>query len=156
MPWRRRLSPYVTPLFHRWWAISRGMTLGVRGLVTDTQGRVLLIEHTYVRGWYLPGGGVERTETAQHALARELVEEAGIEATGPLILQSVHNNHRRHRNDHVLVFRVPAWRKVEATSRGEILNVAWFAPDALPIDATPGTRARIAEAFGGIEADPLW
>jgi len=132
------------------------MTLGVRGLVTDKEGRVLLIEHTYVEGWYLPGGGVERTETAQHALGRELVEEAGIETTGPMRLLSVHNNHRRHRNDHVLVFRVPEWRKVEATSRGEILNAAWFARDALPEGATPGVRARIAEAFDGVEADPYW
>lgn len=156
MPLRRRLSPLVTPLFHRWWAVSRGMTLGVRGLVSDDEGRVLLIEHTYVSGWYLPGGGVERGETAPHALARELVEEAGIEPTGPVALQSVHSNHRRHRNDHVLVFRVPAWRRIEATSRGEILNLGWFAPDALPADATPGTRARIAEAFGGTAADPFW
>ncbi len=156
MPWRRGLSPFVTPLFHRWWAISRGMTLGVRGLVTDPEGRVLLIEHTYVHGWYLPGGGVERGETAQEALSRELVEEAGIEATGPPVLVSVHSNHRRHRNDHVLLFRVPQWRKVEATSRGEILNLGWFAPDDLPETATPGTRARIAEVFEGEGAHPLW
>jgi ADP-ribose pyrophosphatase YjhB (NUDIX family) len=132
------------------------MTLGARGLVTDPDGRVLLIEHSYVSGWYLPGGGVERGETVQEALSRELVEEAGIEATGPLVLLSVHSNHRRHRNDHVLLFRVPRWRQVEPTSRGEVLNIGWFQPDDLPEDATPSTRARVAEVFRGGAHHPLW
>jgi ADP-ribose pyrophosphatase YjhB (NUDIX family) len=156
MSWRRRLQPLITPLFHRWWAISRGLTLGVRGLVTDAEGRVLLLEHTYVAGWYLPGGGVEKGESAAQAIARELVEEVGVEPTGPMTLVSVHDNGRRHRNDHVLLFRVNAWRAVEATSRGEILRTGWFAPDALPDGATPGTRARIREAMFGEPADPRW
>lgn len=132
------------------------MTLGVRGLVTDDEGRVLLIEHTYMKGWYMPGGGVERGETVEQALSRELVEEAGIEVTGPLLLVSIHNNHRRHPNDHVLMFRVQQWRKVEPTQRGEILNIGWFHPDNLPEDTTPGTRSRVDEAFRGTAPDPLW
>jgi ADP-ribose pyrophosphatase YjhB (NUDIX family) len=37
------------------------MTLGVRGVATDGEGRVLLVKHTYViAGWWLPGGGVEQ------------------------------------------------------------------------------------------------
>jgi hypothetical protein len=36
---------------------QRPMTLGVRGLVIDSEDRVLLVRHTYVPGFYLPGGG---------------------------------------------------------------------------------------------------
>lgn len=48
-------------LFHTLFLLQRPMTLGVRGLVLDVPAKtVMLIRHTYVPGWHLPGGGVER------------------------------------------------------------------------------------------------
>ena len=53
--------------------IRRPVTLGVRAIVRDRKGRVLLVRHTYVPGWYLPGGGVEARESVGEALAREVM-----------------------------------------------------------------------------------
>jgi ADP-ribose pyrophosphatase YjhB (NUDIX family) len=156
MLWRRRIEPHIRPLIHAWFRLSRGLTLGVRGVVTDAEGRVLLIEHTYVPGWYLPGGGVERRETAEQALAHELQEEAGVRILGRASLVSIHSNESHHKGDHVLVYRVHAWEPCAASAQGEIHQVGWFAPDALPDDVTPGNRRRIAEVFHAAERDPLW
>jgi ADP-ribose pyrophosphatase YjhB (NUDIX family) len=156
MLWRRRIEPILRPLFHAWFRTTRGLTLGVRGLVLDRQGRVLLIEHTYIHGWHLPGGGVERGETAEQALSRELVEEAGVALTGPAQLVSIHNHDRHHRGDQVLVYRCEAWEACPPTSRGEIHQCGWFDPQALPEGTTAATRARIREALAGEPAHPLW
>ena len=156
MLWRRRVEPYIRPLFQSVSRARRGMTLGVRAVVTNEAGEVLLIEHTYVHGWYLPGGGVERGETAEEALARELVEEAGVRVTGRPRLVSFHSNHVKFPGDHVLIYRVDNWEACEATSRGEIHALAWFSAAALPPDITRATRRRIAEALGGAEPHPHW
>ncbi|MEQ7154936.1 NUDIX domain-containing protein [Brevundimonas aurifodinae] len=156
MNWRVRIEPYSRPLFFAFSRASRGMTLGVRAVAVDAGGRVMLVRHTYLAGWWLPGGGVDRGETIGDAAARELFEETGLRATAPGRLVSVHSNERFFRGDHVLVYRFDAFEVGELTHRGEIAEIGWFAPDALPDDAHRSTRARLAEMFAGAPVDPLW
>lgn len=85
-------------LFHLYFVLSRPMTLGVRGLIFDRAANaVFLIRHTYVPGWQLPGGGVERGETMEEALTREIAEEANITLTAQPQLRSIHFNRRSTR-----------------------------------------------------------
>ena len=154
--WRTRLEPFTRPLFFAWSRISRGMTLGVRGVAVDADGRVLLVKHTYLHGWWLPGGGVERGQSCEAALAREMREEAGLVIEGRPTLVSVHSNERFFRGDHVLVYRIDNFTLTERTSRGEIAETGWFDPGALPDDAHRATRARLAELLKGAEVDPAW
>ncbi|HEX6866183.1 MAG TPA: NUDIX domain-containing protein [Caulobacteraceae bacterium] len=156
MMWKRRIEPIARPALKAHARLTRGMTLGVRGMVFDEAGQVLLIQHTYVRGWHLPGGGVERHETAEEALARELVEEAGVEIAGAPALLGVYSNIATFRGDHVLVYRIDDWRACAQTSRGEIHAIDWFAPDALPDGVTEGTQRRIDEALGRRKPQPHW
>jgi len=156
MTWKHRVMPFARPFIRTHARVSRGMTLGVRGIVFDEAGRVLLVRHTYMHGWHFPGGGVERGETAEQAMARELVEEAGVRVEGKPSLLSVHSSHPRFSGDHVLFYRIDRWSACEATSRGEIEAVEWFAPDAPPKGITGGTRRRIEEALGLRDPDPFW
>jgi ADP-ribose pyrophosphatase YjhB (NUDIX family) len=156
MPWQRMLQPFLWPLYQVHSRLFRSVTLGVRGLVLNQAGEVLMVEHTYMRGWYLPGGGVERGETAEQAVIRELQEEAGVRVIGRPQLVAVHANHRVFRGDHVLLYRVDAWEPCAASQQGEIQAVGWYAPDALPRDVSPGSARRIAEALHGAETSPHW
>lgn len=131
------------------------MTLGVRGMVLNGEGQVLLIHHTYMSGWYMPGGGVEAGESCELALERELLEEAGVIMTGRPTLLSVHQN-LGFPGDHVLIYRVDSWDQGEPTQKGEIEQVGWFHPHDLPEGITPATRRRIEEALAGQESQLHW
>lgn len=141
-PWRRMIS---------------GTTLGVRGVVVDADRRVLLVRHSYVSGWHLPGGGVERGETLQEALARELKEETGVWLSAPARLHGVFANHAALPGDYVAVFVADAWQRDETWRPGlEIRAAAAFEVARLPEDTSPGTRRRIAEIFHGEPVGERW
>lgn len=156
MNWRQRVEPFTRPLFFAWSRLARGKTLGVRAVAVDAEGRVLLVKHTYIAGWWLPGGGVDRGETTQDAVVRELREEAGLTAQTSPRLVSIHSNERFFPGDHVLVFRIDAFVLGERSSEGEIAEIGWFHPAALPPDINRGSRARLAEMFDGAETDTNW
>jgi ADP-ribose pyrophosphatase YjhB (NUDIX family) len=156
MNWRVRIEPFTRPLFFAVSRLQRGMTLGVRAVAVDAAGRIMLVKHTYLAGWWLPGGGVDRGETTADAAARELVEETGLRATAPGQLVSVHSNERFFRGDHVLVYRFEAFEPGELTHHGEIAETGWFDPADLPADCHRSTRARLTEMFAGAPVDPRW
>jgi ADP-ribose pyrophosphatase YjhB (NUDIX family) len=147
---RRALEPALRRALHAYWRFARAMTLGVRALVIDDEGRIFLVKHSYVSGWHLPGGGVEAGETLAEALARELREEGNIEIAEPPRLHGLFFNNRASRRDHVAVFVVRAFRQASApVPDREIVAHGFFAADALPNDTTAATRARIIEVLGG-------
>ncbi|MDI1282567.1 NUDIX domain-containing protein [Brevundimonas sp.] len=154
--WRTRVEPFSRPLFFAWSRMTRGMTLGVRGLAVDGEGRVLLVRHTYLHGWWLPGGGVDRGETPEQAVIREMREETGLVVAGRPRLVSAHSNERFFPGDHVLVYRIDAFTLTARAPDGEIAETGWFHPDNLPADTHRATRARLAEALGGETTDPDW
>jgi 8-oxo-dGTP pyrophosphatase MutT (NUDIX family) len=133
---------------HLYWRLSRGMTLGVRAVVLDSEDRVFLVKHSYVSGWHLPGGGVEVGETMRDALARELMEEGRIAVSGPPVLHGVYFNRRVSRRDHVALYVVRQFRQDRMPEpNGEIIACGFFGAGALPSDTTRGTRLRIAEVL---------
>ncbi len=45
MTWRVRIEPFTRPLFFAVSRATRGMTLGVRSVAVDGEGRVMLVRH---------------------------------------------------------------------------------------------------------------
>ena len=142
-------------VFRPFWRLTRAMTLGVRGIVQDSSGGVLLVRHSYMPGWHLPGGGVERGETMKFALLRELQEEGGVEPVGEPRLHGIFAS-RSFAGDHVAVFVIPEWREVTSSHEHEITASGFFALDALPEETTAGTRQRLAEVFSGAPVAEYW
>jgi ADP-ribose pyrophosphatase YjhB (NUDIX family) len=147
----------ITRLNARYRGLFHALTVGVRAAVIDEHNRVFLVRHTYVRGWHLPGGGVEVGESAQDALRRELREEAGIELTGPPALHGIFFNSNASRRDHVVVYVVRAFFVAEAKRRDlEIAGASFFPISELPLDIAPSSRTRLDEILTGRELAAMW
>lgn len=126
-------------------------SVGVRVIVEDDDKRVLLVRHSYIKGWYLPGGGVEGGESIDEAARREVREEAGIAAEGGLVLLNVYLNEEATGRDHIGLFHLACWSRAGnyLAPNGEIVEAAFFAPEALPPGVTPATERRLREFSSG-------
>ena len=152
-----RVLPRLLHRAHRLFSIVfPRLTIGVRGIVLSENREVLLVKHSYMDGWHLPGGGVKRGEALIAALARELREESGVEMTGPPELYGVYFNSKFSSGDHVILFVVRAFRKTEPRANFEIIDHGFFPLGQLPDDTTASTRARIAEVTYGGPAPEHW
>lgn len=154
---RQKFEPKLRRLLHLYWRFARGMTLGVRGIVLDGEGKVFLVKHSYVAGWHLPGGGVEVGETFLDALRRELMEEGRIELLGEPVLRGIFFNRHVSRRDHVAVYLVRNFSQDRLPEPNrEIIACGFFMATALPPETTRGTRLRIAEALEGAPPPATW
>jgi ADP-ribose pyrophosphatase YjhB (NUDIX family) len=147
----------VRTVLQQYWRLSRGLTMGAQAVVVDAQDRIMLIRQTYQPGWRFPGGGVERNETAEMALARELEEEVGVTLTGKPELFGLYANFQVFPSDHIALYVVRAWHQLRVPAPNyEIAEHGLFALDALPADMNPPTARRIAEIFGNGPREVMW
>jgi 8-oxo-dGTP pyrophosphatase MutT (NUDIX family) len=116
--------------------VSRGP--GVLAAPLTPEGRLVLVRLTYAPGWRLPGGGIEAGEEPRAAALRELGEEIGMTGHGEVACVDA--------DGAATLFLV---RDVRYSPRRswEIEEVAEFETSALPDEATPLTRRKIAEAL---------
>lgn len=133
------------------------VTLGAQGLIVDDASRVLLIRHGYRPGWHFPGGGVERGEEIEEALARELFEETGTVITQPAKLIGIYSHFDDYPGDHIVLFMVRYWRRDTVPKpNAEIAEQRFFALDELPEGLAPGAHRRLKEIFDGIAQSTVW
>jgi ADP-ribose pyrophosphatase YjhB (NUDIX family) len=131
-----------------YWRLTRSQTLGVQGVVIEGENKVLLVRHSYVRGWHFPGGGVERHENLEQALGRELFEESGIEIEGRPRLHGIFSNFERSTGDHIAIYVVRDWKRLcDPPSRFEIIEQKFFELRSLPDGLIEGAKRRLAEVF---------
>lgn len=96
-------------------------------------GTVLLVRHSYRRGWGLPGGLIRRGEDPADGAVRETREEIGVDVKLDGEPKVVIDPHSR-RVDVVYAARIAARSAVQEPTAvmPEIVEVGWFDPARFP------------------------
>lgn len=135
------------------------MVPGVRIVVENAAGEILLQRRRDIAIWGLPGGGCEEGESVEAAFVRELREETGLTATeyravGFSSLPEVEtftypNGHVIH--SYAMLFHVTKWTGEPDLSNDESQALRFFAPDELP-EMLPNERKSL-DLFLAYHAD---
>ncbi|MEK7063080.1 MAG: NUDIX domain-containing protein [Patescibacteria group bacterium] len=137
----QRMRIYMqTPFLRLYWRIVQPHTHGVKVLI-EHEGQFLFIRHTYQPNfWSLPGGAVERGETEEQAVRREVHEEIGVELGALIRLGEIESN-LEGKHDHVSVYRAQLRSGEPQCDRVEVAELRWF-----PVD-TPPELGRATQAM---------
>jgi 8-oxo-dGTP diphosphatase len=117
--------------------IAPAHTVGALCFV-EHEGRVLVLRQRHRRGWTLPGGLVNRGETAVQAVEREVGEETGLRVEVGQPFATVIEP-RIRRVD--VLFRVTLDERPDVTVAGEALTAEWLTADDLGEIDDPTTDA---------------
>lgn len=121
------------------WFVRRPRTFGAHALALTPERKLILVKLRYAPGWRLPGGGRNPGEKAVDAALRELEEEIGMTAHGPVQLAAELEQRPDGRRDLVSVVVVrdvcyaPRWSL-------EIEEVREVELERLPLDLAPVAR----------------
>ena len=138
------------------WGTLRIRTRGVKVMLFNSAGEIMLIRNSYGRTdiWVFPGGGMRPFESAAAAAAREVREEVGCEVAG-LRFVSSHFSRREGKRDTIRLFHALAVGEPEADGF-EVEEARFFPLDALPAATSPATLRRIKEYRGERAPDGSW
>lgn len=137
-----KIKKFFYKIYRLSWKINRPLTIGVRALLIKDK-KFLLVKHTYSEQWFLPGGGLIKGETLEHAIQRELDEELGVRAES-FTLHGAFQNFYEGKRDYIIVFKTEKF-EISPKRNQEIEQFGFFGIDNLPEKTSKGTLKRIKE-----------
>ena len=140
--------PLIIRIVHSLWRLTRPhFSAGVIGVLFNSLGEVLVVEHVYHMPprWGLPGGYMDRGEDPKVTIAREMREELDLAVVvGPVVaLERSDGNHLD------IAFLVRSDNSVGHLC-DELLDYRWVSPDQLP-EIRRFHRKAISEALALVD-----
>ena len=126
------------------WFVRRPRTFGAHALALTPCRKVILVKLRYAPGWRLPGGGRREDEDPREAVLRELREEIGMTAHGPVRLAGELEEATDFKRDLASLLIVEDVRYTPPRWSWEVEGTCEAALDALPSDLSPRAAKWIA------------
>ena len=135
-------------------ALLAPVAYGACALV-ERDGKVLLVRHSYMPGWLLPGGGVGSGEPAERAIVRELKEEIGLVRSAPPALFGIYSRKVGWVTNVIVLYRL---YDAEFTflPNLEVREILMADPRTPPPQTPNSVRRRLAELAGMEPRSPYW
>ena len=124
-------------------AMLSPVALGACALVVR-DGQILLVRHSYVSGWLLPGGGVGRGEPPAEAVLRELREEIGLVRASPPQFVGLYPRRAGWVTNVIALYRVDDADFIFRPNL-EIREIRFADPAVPPEGTPPSVRRRLLE-----------
>lgn len=127
----------------QYWKLYKPQTSGVKIMVFNSQGEILLVRIGYMHKlWVIPGGKLDRGEEPADAALRELQEEIGVQLSECKYAFSIYHE-KQGKKDTIYFFEAVADIHDFTIDDEEIIDVSWF-----PLHALPELRApRVDDAL---------
>ncbi len=140
---------------------------GARAVIFDPADRTLLVRFTFpdLSLWAMPGGGIDPGETHEHALARELREEAGLDEVvlGPWIWTRTHmhpsldgkwdGQRDRYYLVHTAAFEPVPRFTPEQLAAEYVTGIRWWTPEELAASTELFAPRRLPELVAALLRD---
>lgn len=142
-PIHRALLPWAHRIRRRWRMFRKVPLRGVSVILTDAEGQVLLLRHSYGRPvWALAGGGLTAHEDAAEGARREVLEELGLEIGSLTLLEEL--DEVISGSPHTAYVYAAHCNGTPKPDQREILEARFFARNALPDNVSMHTKRRLA------------
>ncbi len=144
---KRFIYKLTFPLYQWYWKTFNPKTSGARALIIHDN-QILLGKNLNRKYWSLPGGKIDRGETPEQCVLRELKEELDLDNLTIDFQLGIYNSKREGKRDTIYIFVIFVENLI-FNKQWELEDAGWFPIDSLPSEVSPATKRRIREYSAG-------
>lgn len=134
---------FIQPIARLYWRVFKPKTYGSRAIIIFNE-KILLIKNPNANHWSLPGGHIEKGETPEQCIIRELKEELDLSINKADFKLGEYISDQEGKHDTVFIYIIRLSSQ-SFSKQWEVDDAKWFEFSELPQNISPAGMRRINE-----------